>query len=128
MKKIGGWWYEQSKFPDIKDLSILKASDVPHDIKEVDDSILNKAIICEKTGKPFRIIKKELGFYRRYQLSLPTIHPVQRILDRFQNVNPYKLWPATCAKCHKEIYTSYPPEKQKELKIYCEKCYLEEVG
>ena len=128
VEKIGGWWYEQSKFPDVKDLSILKASDVPQDIKEVDDSILNRAIICEKTGKPFRIIKKELDFYRRYQLPLPIVHPVQRILDRFQNVNPYKLWKAICQKCHKEIYTSYPPEKQKELKIYCEKCYLEEVG
>jgi len=43
---------------------------VPIDIKDVDDSIFQKVIICEKTGKPFRIIKAELDFYRKNNLPI----------------------------------------------------------
>lgn len=30
------------------------------------DDILTKAIICEVSGRPFRIVKQELEFYRRH--------------------------------------------------------------
>jgi len=124
-----GWqWYDEPKVPpDLMGLEIIDGKDVPKDIKDVSDDILNKAIVCEITGKPFRIIKSELDFYRKHNLPIPTKHPYQRMLERFQKRNPSKLWQATCAKCGELTYTSYPPEKQKELKIYCEECYLKEV-
>lgn len=124
-----GWqWSDEPKIPpDLMGLELIEAKDVPKDIKDVDDSILNKAIVCEITGKPFRIIKPELEFYQKHNLPVPTKHPYQRMLERFQKRNPSKLWESICAKCQSPMYTSYPPEKQKELRIYCEKCYLQEV-
>jgi hypothetical protein len=124
-----GWkWYDEPKMPpDLKGLEPLEAKDIPKDIKDVKDDILDKAIFCEITGRPFRIIKSELDFYRKHNLPIPTKHPYQRMLERFQKRNPSKLWKTTCAKCKNQIFTSYPPEKQRELKIYCQECYLKEV-
>ena len=123
-----GWqWYDEPKIaPDLKKLELIEIKDVPRDIREIKDDILNKAIVCEITGKPFRIIKSELDFYREHNLPIPTKHPFKRMMERFQKRNPSKLWKAICDKCGREMFTSYPPEKQKELKIYCEKCYLKE--
>jgi len=41
-------------------------------------------------------------------------------------INPPKLWDRQCAKCGKEIKTSYSPERE-EI-IYCEGCYNNEVA
>ena len=124
-----GWpWYDEPEIPvDLKGLELVKIKDLPKDIKDVGDDILDKAIVCEITKKPFRLIKSELEFYRKHNLAIPTKHPHQRILERLQRRNPSKIWPVRCAKCHQAIYTSYPPKKQKELKIYCDKCYLKEI-
>ncbi|MBI4653000.1 hypothetical protein HY750_01995 [Candidatus Kuenenbacteria bacterium] len=124
-----GWqWQDEPKIPsDLMGLKLIKVKDIPKDIKDVSDDILEKAIVCEITGKPFRIIKPELEFYRQHSLPIPTKHPFQRMLERFQKRNPSKLFKAICAKCGNQMHTSYPPEKQKELKIYCEQCYLREV-
>jgi len=125
-----GWqWRDEPKIStDLKGLNLIKIKDIPKDIKDVKDDILDKAIICEITGRPFRIIKTELDFYRKHNLPIPTKHPYQRMSERFQKRNPAKLWKAKCSKCHKQIFTSYPPAKQKELKIYCKNCYNKEVG
>ena len=40
------------------------ASELPNTITDVSDDILMTAILCEETGKPFRIITPELAFYR----------------------------------------------------------------
>lgn len=123
-----GWnWHEDISEIDIKDFEKIEAKDVSKDIKDVKDDILQKAIICEITKKPFRIMKPELNFYRKNNLPIPTKNPEQRILERFQKRNPVKLWKSSCAKCHKDMHTSYSPEKQRKLKIYCEVCYLKEV-
>jgi len=128
VKKRGWQWHDEPKIPvDLQGLELVQAKDLPKNIKDVDDDILSKAIVCEITKKPFRIIKKELEFYRKHNLPIPTKHPYQRMLERFQKRNPSRLWKTVCAHCSKEIYTSYPPEKQKELKIYCDECYKREV-
>jgi len=125
-----GWqWHDEPKISvDLKGLDLIKTKDIPKDIKDVKDDILDKAIICEITNKPFRLIKPELDFYRKHNLPIPTKHPYQRMLERFQKRNPAKLWKTKCNKCGKQILTSYPPKKQKELKIYCKECYNKEVG
>lgn len=124
-----GWlWHDEPQTPpDLRGLELVEVKDVPKDIKEVGDDILQKAIVCQVSGKPFRLIRPELDFYRKNNLPIPTRHPFQRILERFQKRNPAKLWKATCAKCLQDMATSYSPEKQKELKIYCQNCYLREV-
>lgn len=68
----------------------IKAQNLPEKIEDIADDILNKVILCEVTGKPFRIIKPELEFYRKHNLPLPRKHPDQRHLERMQLRNPHK--------------------------------------
>ena len=129
VKKNDWQWYDEPKTQvDLKGLELIQAKDLPKDIKDIKDDILNKAIICQVTGKPFRLIKAELKFYKKHNLPIPTKHPYQRMMERFKKRNPTRLWKDTCDKCGQKMFTSYPPKKQKELKIYCHKCYLGEVG
>ena len=102
----------------------LKADEIP-DIKNVTDDILNQAIICEVTWKPFRIILQELDFYRKHDLPLPRRHPDQRHTDRMAMRNPRKLFDKKCAKCGVDIQTTYAPDRPEN--VYCESCYNKEV-
>lgn len=61
---------------------IIPAQKLPLDISEVPDDILSWAIKCEVSGKPFRIIKQELLFYRKFNISLPHLHPDERRKQR----------------------------------------------
>lgn len=99
---------------------MLNANDLPN-ITEVSDDILQQAILCEVTGKPFRIVKPELEFYRKYNLPLPHKHPDQRHIERMQLRNPRKLFERTCDQCGTVLQTSYAPERP-EI-VYCEECY-----
>ncbi|MDD3302344.1 MAG: hypothetical protein PHN31_02230 [Candidatus Gracilibacteria bacterium] len=114
--------YEQ-EFPKVD--KIIPASKLPEDIKHIPDDILNWAIECEITKKPFRIISQELEFYRKHKLPIPKRHPDQRHLDRMSLRNPRKLFDRTCDKCGKDIKTTYSPERP-EI-VYCEYCYNNEI-
>ncbi|MFH1444317.1 MAG: hypothetical protein ABIG34_02920 [Candidatus Peregrinibacteria bacterium] len=103
----------------------VTASRLPETITEVPDDVLNWAIRCEESDRPFMIIKQELDFYRRAGLPLPRRHPNQRYQDRMAQRRPRKLWKRECQKCQKEIETAYQPERP-EI-VYCENCYLKEV-
>jgi hypothetical protein len=48
------------------------------------------------SGKPFRIIKQELEFYRKHNLPIPRRHPDVRHADRMKMRNPRKLWERLC--------------------------------
>ncbi|MDD5770427.1 MAG: hypothetical protein PHE25_05655 [Candidatus Gracilibacteria bacterium] len=95
------------------------------DANKVPDDILNRAIECEITKKPFRIIKQELEFYRKHNLPIPKRHPDQRHLDRMKLRNPRNLFDRVCDKCNKKIKTTYSPERP-EI-VYCEECYNNEI-
>ncbi len=43
----------------------IPAQELPDTIDKVTDDILEKAIVCEESGRPFRIIRLELEFYRK---------------------------------------------------------------
>ena len=116
-----GWHWSDYESPVVAD-KLIEASKLPDDSTDVPDDILNWAITCEVTGKPFKIVQKELEFYRTHTLPIPRRHPDQRHVDRFAYKNPYRLWDRTCAKCQKSIQTSYSPERP-EI-VYCEECYL----
>lgn len=99
--------------------------DFPEDIKDVPDDILEKKLFCSVTGKPYKIIKQELDFYRRMHLPIPLRCPDQRHKDRMKLRNPRRLWDRKCDNCEKEIQTTYSPDRPE--KVYCEQCYLSEV-
>jgi hypothetical protein len=120
-----GWkWRDQiDEAPDVE--KTIPAEKLPALIKDIPDDILNWAIECEETKKPFKILKQELAFYRKMNLPIPHFHPDERHKRRMASRNPRKLWKRECGKCGLEIETTYAPEKPE--KVYCEKCYLKEV-
>ena len=104
---------------------IVKASQLPDSISDVPDVILEWAVECEVSGRPFRIIKQELRFLREQGLPLPRRHPDVRHMDRMKLRNPRKLFSRSCMQCAKPIQTTYAPERPE--KVVCEECYLREV-
>ncbi|MBI2639262.1 hypothetical protein HYW83_06800, partial [Candidatus Peregrinibacteria bacterium] len=104
---------------------MIPTHQLPDNIKDISDDILNCAIICEKTGKPFKIQPLELRLLKAMNIPIPRLHPDVRHRDRFILRNPRRLWPRTCMKCQAPIQTTYAPERP-EI-VYCEKCYLESV-
>ncbi|OGZ98569.1 MAG: hypothetical protein A3C07_03875 [Candidatus Sungbacteria bacterium RIFCSPHIGHO2_02_FULL_47_11] len=103
----------------------LKLEDVPDSIFDVQDSIVNEVIACSSCGRAYRIIKPELELLRRFGLPVPRKCPECRHKERFARINPPRLWQRQCAKCGKELQTSYAP-KRPEI-VYCEECYQQEV-
>ena len=120
-------WYKrcnyEAPFPHV-DASI-EARNLPDEIASVTDDFLNQTITCEISGKPFRMVKKELEFYRKHNIPLPHKHPDQRHKERMAQGNPKRLRDRQCMKCGVAIKTSYAPER-KEV-IYCEACYNHEI-
>lgn len=107
---------------------IVKSEDLPGDIKDVGDDIPNKIIFDTKNNKKFRIIKQELNFYRKYNIPLPREHPDSRVSStRKQFGLVVNFYDRPCAKCGKTMQTSYAPERP-EKNIWCEPCYLSEIG
>jgi hypothetical protein len=117
------WSLYEPPFPKVD--KIIPAEKLPEDISKIPDDILNWAIECEVTKKPYRIIKQELEFYRKHNLPIPRRHPDQRHLDRMALRNPRKLFERHCDKCGKEITTTYSPERPE--RVYCEECYNREI-
>jgi hypothetical protein len=120
-----GWrWREEGdEMPNVP--KILRADQLPVSIRDVPDDILQCAIRCEATGRPFRIVKQELDFYRQWDLPNPHFHPDERHRRRMALRNPRKLWERSCGKCGNSIQTTYAPDRP-EI-VYCEECYLKEV-
>jgi hypothetical protein len=83
-KRWYNWkWYKPNVTipPELKTIS---AKDLPDRIQDAPDSLLETAIICEVSGRPFRIIERELAMYRTMQLPLPRRHPDVRHIDRLR--------------------------------------------
>ena len=131
------------KDPEEKYYKITKKSeDLPDNIKDVFDSILEDVIQCshnqtcnEQCTQAFKIVKEELQFYRKMNLPLPHLCPNCRHYERLKQRNPLKLWHRQCmcdrnhphhnGRCPNEFETSYSPDRP-EI-IYCERCYQQEV-
>ncbi|MBP7057326.1 zinc-ribbon domain containing protein [Candidatus Gracilibacteria bacterium] len=109
--------------PEVK--QFVLAADLPDTISETADDIVNQAVICAVSQKPFRITKQEVAFYREHNLPLPRLHPDERRRALIRLKNPRSVHHTICAKCQKETETSYPEDAN--LIIYCEDCYRTEV-
>lgn len=120
-----GWRWNEYQEPPPKVEKIIPAHLLPDDLKKIPDDILNWAIECEVTKRPFKIIPQELRFYRDKNIPIPRKSPPERHLDRQRRLNPRKLFTRACGKCQKEIQTTFSPERP-EI-VYCEACYLETV-
>ncbi len=104
---------------------LLQTKDLPQNIKDVDDDILKKAIVCEISWKPFRIIKMELDFYLKHNLPLPKRHPDERNKQRLNKLPSRNFYFRNCDNCGKQVISVYPADS--EFKVYCEECYNKEI-
>lgn len=120
-----GWKWSDHEPPAPENVKIIPAEKLPDDIAKTPDDILQWAITCEVSGKPFKVIQQELAFYRKKGLPIPRRSPHQRHMDRLAKQNPRTLYERNCAKCRKLIQTTYAPDRP-EI-VYCEECYLKEV-
>lgn len=121
---LGGY---VAKAPETKvdGLAILNTDQLPQTIEEVSDDILNKAIKCEISSRPFKIIASELAFLKRIGMPLPTVHPSVRMEKRWIFSPVVYKNKTNCNKCNKEIRTIF--DSKEEFILYCESCYQKEV-
>lgn len=125
-KVLSRGWHWSDYEPEQPQVSkVMDASQLPESLDQIPDEIVDWAITCEVSKKPFRLIKQELDFYRKLGLPVPHRHPDQRFDDRMATRNKRRLWERACDKCEKPIQTSYSPERPE--KVYCDRCYLSEV-
>ena len=88
---------------------------------EILEKILNYAIVCEVSNKPFRVTKQEIEFYIRHDIPLPTKHPNVRHHERFARKDPTIMKLIKCDECWEEMLSVHKPWEWK--KILCEKCF-----
>ncbi len=99
------------------------------------EKLLSGVIKCEASGRPFKILPKELAFYIENKIPIPTKHYKVRNEERFARRTPRKLWDRQCmceesghdhsGRCKNEFKTTYSPDRT-EL-VYCERCYQKEI-
>ena len=123
--------------------STIGVDHIPDNINDVDEKILDETLECADKGAcnhrctgVFRITSGELQFYKKEFIPLPDKCPNCRYYDRSDKIPlPFHLYHRTCmcsqsnhihqGNCPNEFETPYAPERPE--KVYCEKCYQQEV-
>jgi hypothetical protein len=119
--KLGYRWAEV-KIPHVDPALVFQYKDT---IGEVSwDDLKDKVLMCEESGRPFRVIKQEFDFYKKYSLPLPRLHPEVRMFHRYPKELYFNLHDSKCRKCGAAFQTSMPDDDI----VYCEKCYLENIS
>lgn len=120
----GGFRWEED-IQKTENKGTLKPEDIPDHINDVKDGILREVLTCVECFRNYRLIERELEFYRKMLIPIPRVCWGCRFKDRIVRRGPYKFWQRSCAKCKKDITTNYAPDRP-EI-VYCEKCYQQEV-
>ncbi|HEY5714630.1 MAG TPA: hypothetical protein VIT68_04750, partial [Candidatus Gracilibacteria bacterium] len=123
LKKGFGW---RDEVLNSRPVSKDRSWDVPDNIKEVSDDILDQVFICEVSGKPFKLQKAELKFYRQMGLPIPTKSPKVRYTERQNKKSKRVLYQGFCDNCEQKVSSVYP--ESFEGKVLCEDCYLKVVN
>ena len=128
------WWMEKvpikrrTKEQEINiqsGMQTIRAQDLPETITDTPDDILKKAIICEVSGRPFRIVWLELEFYRKHGLPLPRKHYDIRHEERLAKRSGRSTYIRHCDACEEEMLSAYPTNSW--CKVYCDACYNKEI-
>jgi hypothetical protein len=114
----------RDNIPEARGQGTVEYGNLPNDPREYDDNLIKEVLTCENCDRNYRLINREINFYKKFGLALPSKCFNCRHALR---MSPRQLWSGACANCGKEILTSHPAEKQKIYKIYCERCYQQEV-
>jgi hypothetical protein len=103
----------------------LHATELPDTISQVSDQILGTVILCRDTGKPFKIGRAELAFYRKHNVPVPQLHPDARYRALLARRNSRRMYPRQCSYCPQKFVSAYPP--QSASAVLCEACYRKEI-
>ena len=122
-QKLGFRW--QDNLQMTKGRETLKSWEISDNIKDVKDSIVNEILVCEACGRNYKITQSEFLFYKKMILPLPHKCFFCRHADRLKRRGPMNIYDRQCAKCKKDIKTTYAPDRP-EI-VYCEQCYQAEV-
>ena len=76
---------------------------------------------CEKCGKDFLIINKEVEFYKEKDFPLPKLCPEHRLERRISLRNKKELLGYNCDSCGKDIIIAFDPVEGQQ--VYCKECY-----
>jgi hypothetical protein len=98
---------------------------VPSNIKMCSPDITKAILACAECGRNYKITAQELALMKQMNLPLSPFCFFCRHNHRSRSRTPRALWPRNCAKCNKQIYSAYAPNRPEIL--YCEECYLKEV-
>ncbi len=117
----------KDNIPSTTGQGTIEYENLPKNPEEYSDALVNEILTCKNCEKNYRLINREVNFYKKNRLALPAKCFNCRHEARMSKRNPRDLWSGNCAKCGNLIQTSYRPEDQKIYQIYCEKCYQQEV-
>ena len=106
------------------------------DIEKVKADITTNFLNCSKCKKNYRVVVKELEFYKERGIPVPTQCFDCRHRTRLSSRNPRALWLRQCmctqtnhghqGLCKEEFETSYPSESS--TLVYCEQCYTKSIN
>jgi len=122
--------------------------EVPDDINEVPDNIVQSILACSLCKRNYRVIEDELRFYRQNQIPVPRACFFCRFTQLYKERGPVHLWTRACqcgrgassngayhntqahfhatSSCPNKFETSYSSDRP-EI-VYCEQCYNAEVA
>lgn len=123
IEEIGGYYLAENK----NEYKITKGGkDIPDNISDIGDDILNEIIGCGNCGRGYRIIEMELRFLRKMKLPIPRDCPFCRINEKLNLwVDNMHLKDRVCDKCGIDFKTHWG--KDRAPIIYCKECYKKEV-
>jgi hypothetical protein len=101
---------------------VKQTFEIPDNIQDVTDNIKSEILSCEQCDKNYRIIEKELDFYRQNNIPIPRSCPNCRHFERMKHRVKRAIFPQKCKNCQKNILTT-SDDFSKE--IYCEECYIQ---
>jgi hypothetical protein len=122
IEELGSSYLQENK----NEYKITKeTSDIPDNIKDISDDILNEVIRCENCDRGYKIIEMELQFLRKMKLPIPRNCPFCRINEKLNLwVDNMHLKDRVCDKCGIEFKTHWG--KERAPLIYCKECYKQE--
>jgi hypothetical protein len=126
----------QDDIPMTKGKETVLWKNIPDNIKDIGDDILNEVLACLTCKRNYKIVQNEMRYLREFNLPLPRECPQCRMSSRREIRLPFKLYHRSCmcnkenhsnhkGKCDIQFETSYAPERPEV--VYCEKCYQHEV-
>jgi hypothetical protein len=122
---LGFSW--RDNIPSTKGQENILHKDLPKNPKDYTDELVGRIFKCESCEKNYKLISREVAFYKRMNLSVPKKCFNCRHQARMDIRNPRILNETKCNSCFEKILTTYPKEKHNKYKIYCDKCYQKAI-